>query len=114
MLDQPKYKVVLFSWEEKRQDLLDGIATLPAPLRAEATEHIRALAPAEPATDGMQPHRAADPIKTKHFEIALDPQTGAICQLHNKKTGHDWASTRTAAGLVFLPDTFEDRFRPVY
>ncbi len=68
MLDQPKYKVVLFSWAEKRQDLLDGVATLPAPLRAEATAHIHALDPVEPATAGMQPHRAADPIETKHFE----------------------------------------------
>ena len=54
MLDTPKYKVVLFSWAEKRQDLLDGVATLPAPLRAEATEHIHALAPVLPATEGLQ------------------------------------------------------------
>ena len=36
MLDQPKYKVVQYSWEEKRQDLFDAIAALPAPLRSEA------------------------------------------------------------------------------
>ena len=57
--------------------------------------------------------RAAEPIETKHFEIALDPQTGAICRLHSKKTGRDWASTRPAAGLVFLPDALERRFRPL-
>jgi hypothetical protein len=93
MLDQPKYKVVLFSWAEKRQDLLDGVATLPAPLRAEATEHIRRLSPVEPETGGMPQHLAAESIATKHFEIALDPQTGAICRLHSKRTGRDWAST---------------------
>ena len=43
MLDRPKYKVVLSSWQEKRQDLLDAIATLPAPLGAEAGRRIRAL-----------------------------------------------------------------------
>jgi len=93
MLSQPKYKVVLFSWEEKRQDLLEGIAALPAPLGAEASVRIKELDPVEPRTDGLPQHRAADPIETKHFEIALDPQTGAICRLHSKKTGRDWAST---------------------
>ena len=97
--DQPKYKVVLFSWAEKRQDLLDGVATLPAPLRAEATEHIRGLDPVEPETSGLRQHRAADTIATKHFEIALDPQTGAICRLHSKKTGSDWASTERPLAL---------------
>ena len=76
MRDQPKYKVVLSSWAEKRQDLLDGVATLPAPLRAEATEHIRRLSPAEPGPGGMPQHRAAEPVQTKHFEIALDPKPG--------------------------------------
>ncbi len=99
MLDQPKYKVVLFSWEEKRQDLLDGIATLPEPLRAEATERLRGLAPIAPVAGGLQPHRAGDPIETKHFEIALNPQTGAISRLHSKRTGRDWASTSSPLAL---------------
>jgi hypothetical protein len=92
MLDQPKYKVVLFSWQEKRQDLLDGIAALPATLAAEATARVRGLDPTPPATAGMRPHHAADLVATKHFEIALDPQTGAIHRLRSRATGHDWAS----------------------
>jgi hypothetical protein len=92
MLDQPKYKVVLFSWAEKRQDLLDAVATLPAPLAADATARIHSLEPVEPAVAGTRPHRAVDPIATKHFELALDAQTGAIAKLRNKKTGRDWAS----------------------
>lgn len=99
MLDKPKYKVVLFSWEEKRQDLLDGVATLPDPLRAEATEEIRALAPTPPVIEALQPHRAADSIDTKYYEIALDPKTGAICRLRNKQTGHDWASAEKPLAL---------------
>ena len=117
MLDQPKYKVVLFSWAEKRQDLLDGVATLPAPLRAEATARIHGLDPVEPETAGLQPHRAADPIETKHFEIALDPQTGAICRLHSKQTGHDWASTGQPLALFSyqtLSKSDFDRFIAAY
>ncbi len=92
MLDAPKYKVVLNSWNEKRQDLLDAIATLPTPLRAEAETRMHALTPVEPDTAAWSRHDAAESIETKHFQLALDPRTGAICRLRAKKTGHDWAS----------------------
>ena len=117
MLDRPKYKVVLSSWTEKRQDLLDAIATLPAPLRAQATARVRSLDPAEPATTGLQQHRAADPIETRHFEIALDPQTGAITRLRSKKSGRDWASTRQPLALFSyqtLSKSDYDRFFAAY
>jgi hypothetical protein len=99
MLDQPKYKVVQHSWVEKRQDLFDAIATLPGPLRNEATSRVNSLQPVAPETAGLRPHPAAEPIETRHFLIALDPQTGAICRLRNKKTGRDWASPRQLLAL---------------
>jgi hypothetical protein len=117
MLSQPKYKVVQSSWGEKRQDLLDAIATLPAPLRDQATARVRGLDAAAPDTAGLQPYRAADPIETKHFEIALDPRTGAICRLHSKKTGRDWASTRQPLALFSyqtLSKSDYDRFFAAY
>jgi len=117
MLGRPKYKVVLSSWAEKRQDLLDAIATLPAPLRTQAEERVRGLAPSEPQTAGLRPHRAADPIETKHFVIALDPQTGAICRLHGKKSGCDWASTSRPLALFSyqtLSKSDYDRFFAAY
>jgi hypothetical protein len=117
MLNQQKYKVVLNSWEEKRQDLLDGIATLPVPLRAEATAHIHKLAPVEPRTDGLHLHQAAEPIKTKHFEIALDPQTGAICRMQSERTGHIWASQDHPLALFAyqtLAKSDFDRFLAAY
>ncbi len=116
MLDQPKYKVVLSSWVEKRQDLFDAIAALPAPLRTEATERVRALAAAEPSTAG-EAHSAADPIETKHFTIALDAKTGAITRLHSKKTGRDWASARQPLALFSyqtLSKADYDRFFDAY
>jgi len=117
MLNQPKYKVVLFSWEEKRQDLLDGVATLPVPLRAEANERIKALKPIEPGTAGFKKHAAADPIETAHFEIALDSQTGAIRRLHNKQTGCDWASAERPLALFSyqtLSKSDYDRYLDAY
>jgi hypothetical protein len=117
MLDQPKYKVVLSSWVEKRQDLLDAIAALPAPLRSQASERVRALEAAEPDTSGMKPYSAADPIETRHFTLALDPKTGAICRLRNKKTGHDWASGSQPLALFSyqtLSKADYDRFFEAY
>jgi hypothetical protein len=117
MLDQPKYKVVLSSWVEKRQDLLDAIATLPAPLGDQATSRLGELRPAEPQTGGFRQHPAAEPIETKHFVLALDPHTGALCRLHSKKTGHDWASTRQPLALFSyqtLSKSDYDRFFAVY
>ncbi len=48
MLDTKKYKVVEFSWIEKRQDLLDGVATLPEALREEAQLAIEGLKATRP------------------------------------------------------------------
>jgi hypothetical protein len=93
MLDQPKYKVVLSSWSEKRQDLFNGLAALPAPLRAQAESRVQALRPVEPQTGGWAKCPAGE-IETRHYAIVLDPKTGAITRLRNRKTGRDWASPK--------------------
>lgn len=91
MLDTKNYKVVEFSWQEKRQDLFAGIDTLPEPLRAEARASLQGLTPQEPQLSGAKPHAPEQPLETTHFLVALDPATGAIRRLHNKTTGVDWA-----------------------
>jgi Domain of unknown function (DUF5054) len=116
MLDRPKYKVVVSSWAEKRQDLLDAIATLPAPLRAEANARVRGLKPAVPEIGGMT-QRAGYLIETRHFEIALDPETGAISRLRSKKSGRDWASPSHPLALFSyqtLSKSDYDRFFTAY
>ena len=50
MLDTKKYRVVEFSWIEKRQDQLDAIQTLPEAQREEAELAIRSLDPVWPVT----------------------------------------------------------------
>ena len=91
MLNTKNYQVVEFSWQEKRQDLFDGIAALPAPLRDEAQSSIAALAPARPEMTGLL-HQTDKDIETEHFILKFDPNTGAIHRLRNRQTGREWAS----------------------
>lgn len=98
MLNTKNYKVVEFSWQEKRQDLFDGIATLPAPQRNEAKEAIAALAPVRPEMMGSL-HPAGKDIETEHFLLQLDPNTGAIHRLRNKQTAREWASPKHPLAL---------------
>jgi hypothetical protein len=100
MLDTKNYRVVEFSWTEKRQDLFDGIAALPQPLRDEAQSVIRALDPKPPRLVQASLHPAGQEIETTHFFVALDPRTGAIHRLRNKQTGREWASPDHPVALV--------------
>jgi len=92
VVDTPKFRWAETSWAEKRQDIDDGIANLPEPLRAQALQNLRALQPAEPESSGLEPHPAGAEIETAHFTVALDPKTGAICRLRAKEAGREWAS----------------------
>jgi hypothetical protein len=100
MLDTKNYKVVEFGWTEKRQDLFDGIFALPAPLREEALNVIRALDPKPPRLVKASFHPAGEEIETTHFILATDPRTGALHRLRNKQTGHEWASPDHPVALV--------------
>jgi hypothetical protein len=101
MLDTKGYKVAQFSWAEKRQDLLDGVATLPPNLRGETENAIRALTvPGEIEIAGKpSQHTPGAPIKTAHFILSVDPRTGAVTRLRNKSTGREWASEKNPIGL---------------
>ncbi len=91
-LDTPGYKVMEHSWQEKRDDIDAGIANLPAPLQTEAKQRLAAIKVKAPSHDDMHPADAKHSIRAAHFEVALDPKTGAIQQLLNRKTKQAWAS----------------------
>ena len=111
-LDTKNYKVVEFSWQEKRQDLLDGIATLPEALREESQNAILSYLPHEDSFAG-QPvtHAPGEPIETAHFVFAVDPRTGALTRLHNKATGHEWASEKNPIGLLTYQTLSDEDYR---
>jgi hypothetical protein len=112
MLDTKGYKVVAFSWEEKRQDLLDGVATLPAKLRAQAESAIQSLNAVEPKLSASaKTHPAGQPIETAHYTLKIDAETGAIVGLRNKTTGREWASAANPIGLFTYQTLSQDDYR---
>ena len=100
MLDTKGYKVMKFSWQEKRQDLFDAVAALPANLRNQAQSSLQSLTPEEPK---LSPKAIAQPagnlIETAHFILGIDAQTGAITRLRNKATGREWAAESNPIAL---------------
>lgn len=100
MLDTKNYRVVEFSWIEKRQDLLDGVATLPEALKEEAQLEIAGLKPVWPViSPAAITVDAGKSIETGHFIIGIDAKTGAIVRLNSKSTGREWASENNPIGL---------------
>jgi hypothetical protein len=112
MLDTKNYKVVLFSWNEKRQDLMDGVATLPEALHAEAQDAMLRLLPRWPIVSTTAViHPAGKPIDSAHFLIGIDPKTGAISRLRNKSTGREWASPANPIALFAYQTLSQDDYQ---
>jgi hypothetical protein len=99
MLDTKNYKVVQFSWQEKRQDLFAGISALPPALRDQAQTAVHSLEAVPPQMTGSTSHPTAREIETQHFIVGIDPTTGAIHRLSYKKAKREWASSDHPLGL---------------
>lgn len=95
MLDQPGYQTMTRSWQEKRDDIDQGVASLPEALRTEVQSSLSALTAVPPSLVGLKPWEPAKAalreITTKHYSLSID-STGAIVGLRNLATGREWAS----------------------
>ncbi len=99
MINTKNYKVVQFSWQEKRDDLFAGIATLPLPLREQAQAEVRNLDASPPRLARPNRFPVGSEIETPHFIVAINPKSGAIQQLRNKKSKREWASSEHPLAL---------------
>lgn len=99
MLNTKSYKVVEFSWEEKRRDLFDAVDTLPTKLRSQAQRVLANLEANEPKLAGKPINPAAE-IDTAHFVLKVDSQTGAIHGLRSKSSLREWAAADHPLALV--------------
>ena len=99
VLDQAHYRVVEKSWKEKRDDIDQGVSSLPAHLREEAARRLVELKPVPPSMIGLKACRPDERIESAHFNVAFDSKTGAITTLQSKSSGRDWASPDHPLGL---------------
>jgi len=99
MLDTKNYKVVEFSWQEKRQELFNAIDSLPPNLKKEAEQAVQSLQAKQPRLTHPIPLPHGNEIETPHFILGVDSKTGAISRLRNKKSGREWASKERLLGL---------------
>jgi Domain of unknown function (DUF5054) len=100
VIDQPAYKTMTTSWQEKRDDIDLGIAALPIALREQVADSFKKLAVNAPAMDGLKPLDVTKKIEGKHFTLAIDPATGAITSLMSRAGKHDWASSEAPIALL--------------
>ncbi len=112
MLDTKNYKVVEFSWIEKRQDLLDGVMTLPEVLREEAQLAVAGVTPAWPVVSPKATAVApSETIETAHFVLKIDAKTGAITRLLSKSSRREWASEKNPIALLTYQTLSQDDYQ---
>lgn len=104
VIDTKPYRVMETSWSEKRDNIDRAVAALPSAFRRQATERLQALMPVEPEVTGRPLFDLSRTIDTPHLTLSLDPSTGAISRLLNKRTNREWASPEKSLGL-FLYQT---------
>jgi hypothetical protein len=113
----PEFKKTDAGWVEKRADMDRAVEVLPQGLREEALKRLQTLAPTPPDTRGMAPLTPGSDVHAAHFVVALDPATGAISRLQDRKTGREWASAQHLLA-AFRYQTFTradfDRFNHAY
>jgi hypothetical protein len=81
-------------WVEKRADLDRAMSALPSGLREEAEKRLQALVPKPQDARGLAALAPRGEVQGAHFVVALDPGTGSITRLQDRKTGREWASVQ--------------------
>jgi hypothetical protein len=93
-LSLPEFKKMDACWVEKRADIDNAVAALPDEFRKEAVTRLHSLAPNPPHRSGLAPFAPGVEVEGTHLVLSLDPATGSINRLKDRKTGREWASTQ--------------------
>jgi hypothetical protein len=117
VLSLPGYRTMTSSWAEKRDDIDEGVASLPQPLRSQVQERLQGLRATPPLVAGLKSHASDSVIEAQHFTVAIDPRTGAIRGLRERAKERDWATAKNPLG-IYSYQTFSkqdfDRFIASY
>ncbi len=100
MLGEPGYRTMEKSWQEKRDNINEALTSLPAKFQTEVKVLTQRSTILAPSSTGMRPLASGESLRTKHFEIEIDPRTGAITRLTNRATGHQIASSNRPLALL--------------
>lgn len=110
-IDTPGYQTMERSWQEKRDDITQGVANLPSPLRAEAEARLLSLSVAEPLHTDLQPHDPHKEIRTAFYDVMLDAATGSISALVDRKSRRSWASPDQPMALFTYQTLTQDDYK---
>jgi len=91
-LTLPEFKKMDAGWAEKRADIDNAIAALPDGFRKEAVARLQTLAPKPPLKSGLAPLAPGTEVEDAHILLSIDPATGSINRLKDRRTGREWAS----------------------
>jgi hypothetical protein len=105
VLEKSGYQKMITSWAEKRKNIDEAVATLPAPMRMQAVSRLAKLRPVAPVTDGLNVFKPGSELETPHFVVGLDEKTGAVKRLRSKANGIERASADHPLAL-FTYQTF--------
>jgi len=83
------FQLVESSWDEQRQYIRRAVSSLPAPLRKEATAHLKTLTPARVRTKGWEAIQPSDSVTLGQWKIQLDPEEGFIRGLSRRPGGKE-------------------------
>jgi len=100
VIDQPAYKTMTTSWQEKRDDIDLSFASLPTGPREVAKARLNDLAASAPEMKGLKRLDVTRKIESKHFTLQIDPQTGAIASLVSQRSQYEWASADAPLALL--------------
>ncbi|HEY1212112.1 MAG TPA: DUF5054 domain-containing protein [Bryobacteraceae bacterium] len=101
----PEFQKIDDEWVAKRRDLDIAVAALPPELQQDAQRRLQGLRPTPPDTTGLKSGKAGAELGSPHLVVSLDPATGAIIRLQNRKSGREWASPEHPLA-AFLYQTF--------
>ena len=95
VLGRPEYRLMQTSWQEKRDDVAQAFDDLPEQQRSAVRGAMDLPSATAPSTAGMRPHADLShlpPLSFRHFDVGVDPATGAITRLRDRLSGRELAS----------------------
>ena len=99
MRQTPKFANFEKSWQEQRDYIDASVVALPDDLQRSAHESLAQITPIRPNLSSYQVMDKPT-LQTKHWNIEIDPQTGAIIHLENRVSGRQFADEKHMLGLM--------------